>query len=439
MRGLAIPGVAAATAFAVLSACIVGASVVRADTCYETASVAIDCTAKSGAPQKATPKPSNTPSLREQLRERLGNAATVKAAPASADALNQRIVDARGRAEQALSEASSASDPERLKALKQDYAAAKADLDKAYDDAAVAAGSPDGRKAILDMKKQVDDRYAQEASQAAWNSDAAAAPPSEQPAPPAGPDNVTAIGDSVYVCDGPVAGANNVSCREVSRDGKQCLAVTLADGAMGWRDSTATPCTENDLAQRDAFQTAQRDSTWSGEFGADENRRAADLNAMSASCRAHFSTLLEGADLQDKEKAYAGYAGLRAECDAAIKKLAADANATLPERALNERLSGMMAKAMGGDPDALVAAVGERKYDDGGSYDPGEVLDFSIQLLNLFGNAASLYANTHGGGAATPGIVQGVSRPAGVSRTYGQGAPTRPPPVYRPSDISGTH
>jgi hypothetical protein len=63
-------------------------------------------------------------------------------------------------------------------------------------------------------------------------------------------------------------------------------------------------------------------------------------------------------------------------------------------------------------------------------------------LLNLFGNAAGTYAAMHGGGgggAATPGIVRGVSRPAGVSRTYGQGAPTRPPPVYRPSDISGTH
>jgi len=90
--------------------------------------------------------------------------------------------------------------------------------------------------------------------------DAPAAATSAPPAAPARTDNVSQIGGAVYVCDSAIARASNAACREISADGTQCTAVTLADGAIGWRDSVATPCRDDDMAQRSAFLDGNKDA-----------------------------------------------------------------------------------------------------------------------------------------------------------------------------------
>lgn len=159
---------------------------------------------------------------------------------ATAAALSERIQDAGARANAALADPNAPGAQDR-------YNAAMKDLHSAYDDAVKAdSGQAD---AIRAAEKQADDSTSQRAANAGWNTPAAA---DAAPAKPAGPDNVTAVGSDVYVCDGPIAGANNVSCRQMSAAG-QCTNVTLADGGVGWQDSISTPCSDSDKSQRAAF------------------------------------------------------------------------------------------------------------------------------------------------------------------------------------------
>jgi hypothetical protein len=157
---------------------------------------------------------------------------------------------------------------------------------------------------------------------------------------------------------------------------------------------------------------------------------------MSPQCQAQLNRLLEGADKSDKEKAYAAYGALRAECDAQIRRAAEAAQVGLPERVLSSRASEAMRKAMSGDPGRLAEAYADRGYD--GGYDVGEVINFGFALLGLLGGVAGVYAAIPGGGyyAAGSGGNFSTLNPRARS-TYGQGGPTGPVAPTNRSTITG--
>lgn len=279
------------------------AAFARADTCYETAQVNIDCSAKSGggaAAGKPAPAPSN---LREILRQSLSRGGTAKSAAPSADALNKAITDAAERARRALAAASGTSDPaQQDKALKA-YNAAIADLDKAYD-RAIDAASPDSRAEIEELKDQAEQRLLKDAD-AAFAAQREAADAAREAARPPEPDNVGMAGDYVFVCDGPVDG-DHVSCREIQPDGSSCVAAIAFQGEVNWRDSTATPCSREDLAQRTAYLARHpQDDTRLGKaqrpFALDEK----------ANCKAIIADYIAKAKQQDGPGARADYEKLR--------------------------------------------------------------------------------------------------------------------------------
>ena len=277
------------------------AAFAHADTCYETAQVNIDCSAKSGGGAAAgKPAPSRT-ELRELLRKRLAEPKTGdKPPPVSAEALSKSIHDAEARAERALAAASSTADPARQdKALKA-YNAALKDLDKAYDTAAQEADTDAGHDRLLEMKAEAEEQLAREANErfAAQRAAAEAARPHD-------PDNVGMIGDKIIVCDAPVDG-DHANCREMQHDGNSCVAVIAFQGEVNWRDSTATPCSSADLAQRTAFLARHAD-----EEARLKNRQADFALDTTANCKAIIADYVKKAEAQDGPGARADYEKLR--------------------------------------------------------------------------------------------------------------------------------
>jgi hypothetical protein len=234
------------------------------DTCYETAQVNIDCTAKSGGATTPRPAPS-TSQLRDTLRQSLEGGAAAKPTPVSAEGLAKSIRDAEARAQRALDSAAHASDPaQQDKALKA-YNGAIKDLDAAYDKAAGEAATEGGRDKLLQMKADDEEAFATKANDAF-----AAQLEAAQAALPKGPDNVGMTDGYVFVCDGPLQ-SDHVSCREIQPDGKSCVAVIAFEGKVNWRDSAGTPCNAQDLALRTAY-LASHD-------GAGEQAQGAAMNA----------------------------------------------------------------------------------------------------------------------------------------------------------------
>ncbi len=246
------------------------------------------------APKQAAPKPppQNNDSLRDRLRRELDKAAAAKP---SLEELNKRVVDARKKVDAALA------DP-NAPGAKQRYDAAMKDLHSAYADSVKAY--PDKADALQRQENQDAAHAGSLAAAAGWDAPVVpAAAVDATPSKPAGPDNVTAVGDKVYVCDGAIAGANNVSCREISADGGQCTGVTLADGGMGWRDSIATPCHSGDMEQRNAFLAANPDAAAAG--------RAAPpgFSMSSDATNAEIRRLVDEAEKNEWNEAMADPAG----------------------------------------------------------------------------------------------------------------------------------
>ena len=284
-----------------------------------------------GAQPGAAPTQPRPTSLREQLRRALSSGRTGKTSPkTSPAALANSVASARDGVTRALGEAAMASDPQQAAKARRDYNAALARLDRAYDAAANAA-SPQGRAELLDMKSRDDANFASAAGRVGLS---AAAP--AQPAPAAAasqpPAHIAAAKGLVYVCDKAIAGGNNVSCREISADGSQCTNVTLADGDIGWRDSIATPCRGDDLAQRQAFLAAHPDvaaavNGTQAPFAMDSAGTAAEiarltaepvdpeaekaLAAMSPECRAILQNYIAAAQANDGPGATAQYAAMK--------------------------------------------------------------------------------------------------------------------------------
>jgi hypothetical protein len=196
----------------------------------------------------AQQQPQQGDSLRDKLRQSLSSGSNNQTSgnntPQSAEQLNQRVLDARGRIDSALSDPSAPDSHQR-------YDAAMKDLRSAYHDAEQTF--PD--KASTFQQQEQND--AQSADSRASNVTWASPDTPPEPDQPKAPDNVMAQGNNVYVCDSAIGG-NNPSCREISPSG-ECTGVTMSDGEPGWRDSTSTPCSPGDLDQRQAYLDAHPD------------------------------------------------------------------------------------------------------------------------------------------------------------------------------------
>lgn len=150
------------------------------------------------------------------------------------------------------------------------------------------------------------------------------------------------------------------------------------------------------------------------------------IAAMSPTCKALLTQVLEGADTGDNAKAQAAYGTLRgAECDSQIRTLALAANTGLPERKYTSRARSLLDKADKGDLGATAERIGDRTP---ASFDNGEILDFAIAAFTFGANVAIGFSPSAGGTFSSMGRT--------VTHTYGQGAPARPAPVQRGSTIT---
>lgn len=439
MRRMAVFGIAAAML-------LTAADSSRADTCYETAQVNIDCSSKQGAAGgTAAQSNNNATSLRDQLRRALQSKSATAPSTAQAkaiDAAEQRWADAQARAQDATYRAQQTDDPAAKAQLKQQYDSAMRDLHQAGADLIKAA--PQQKSKIQALLKDYDAQGAKAAAAAGLETPpkAAAAPPQQ----PAAPSNVAQIGDNTYVCDGPVAGANNVSCRQISADGKQCTNVTLADGDVGWQDSIATPCRPSDLTQRKAFLARNKDAAAAVAnaqpgfaMGSDETRREIDrlnqpeltaaLNSLPKACRADFEKFLSSGEAKSKAnaaQAAASYAKLdkNPQCRDAVKRIAAALNVGLPHRKIaagerndwNAALAGPQRASIDEIPDIDVSNIPDT------GFDPGDSLDSAIDMLNALS----------GGLGALSGSMRSMPsyRPAPAYRPAPSVRPSGPPAQY---------
>jgi hypothetical protein len=261
----------AVTSCGIAALLLVAAPPAFADTCYDLAnSQNLDCSSPRGdAPSRAAPKPAapDNSKLRDELRRRLGSA-NDRQEQAAAEQLRRRIGEAQSRADTALREPAAPGARER-------YDAALKDLRRAYDDAEKQV-SPQGRAAVAESRKAVEAHYAELAARADWQAAAPAASPqapADNAQAAAVPANIAEVNGYVFVCDGPVDSAH-VSCREIQHDARQCIAIMLDEGVLGWRDSIDTPCSASDLAQRQAFLASNREAA-----------EIAAAAAMSDECR----------------------------------------------------------------------------------------------------------------------------------------------------------
>jgi hypothetical protein len=273
----------------------------RALNCYETAQVNIDCSAKTGAAGSAAPAnpgPSTT-QLRELLQKRLATRGSTAKAPAvSAEALSKSIHDAEDRAHHALDAAAGTADPvQQDKALKA-YNAAVKDLDAAYDRAAKAADSAEGRDRLIKMKAEAEQELTDDANRK-FAAQRAAAEAAQAAAKGPEPDNVGMTNGYVFVCDGPLKG-DHVSCHEIQPDGTYCVAVMAFDGVINWRDTATTRCSPQDLAQRAAY-LARHDA-------APDQAQMAARNAPG--CQAMIGNYVQAAQAHDGARSQEAFEAL---------------------------------------------------------------------------------------------------------------------------------
>jgi hypothetical protein len=433
----------------------------RADTCYETAQVNIDCSPKglgSNASQASQTSigavHTQSQDLRDKLRKALENTKNALASsPAIADA-EQRWADAQAEAGNATKQALQTDDPDLKAQLKQQYESAMQDLHQAGAD--LIKADPQQRSTIQALLKDYDTRGTKAAIAAGLE-----APPAPRAAaaprqPPAPPDNVAQIGSNTYVCDGPVAGANNVSCRQISADGK-CTNAMLADGDVSWQDSIDTPCNAGDLAQRKAFLGQDKNvaaAVASARPGLDvdpgETRREIDrmnqpglssaLDSLPKACRADFEKFLASGEQKSQAnaaQAAASYAKLdkNPQCRDAMKRIAAVLNVALPHRKIaagdrndwNAALSGPQRASIDAIPDIDVGNIPDT------GFDPGDSLDSAIDMLNALSGGLGALSDSMPSYRPAPAYRAPAPRPT-PTYTYTPGRNSG-----NNSDITGTH
>lgn len=439
---------------AIAASCIGMSPTARADTCYDPNNVNFDCTAQpkqSGAPKPAAGAQQNT--LREELRRNLSDGGGTSAQAKNIAAIKERWVDAQQRAQDATDRGMQTSDPQERAQLKHQYETAMRDLRKAGND--LMRADPQEKGTIEALLKEYETKGAEAAAQAGFTAPSPAAPSAPAAAPR--PDNVTVIGDKVYVCDGTIAGVNNVSCREISADGTQCLAVTLADGVVGWRNSTPMPCRPDDLAQRKAFLAQDAGAAAAvanapPAFTMDPSQTDREVRRLTGDpqCQALVQNYIAAAQANDGPKAFAGYNALKEaggcgvldKVDRPMPAASVDGPSVDDPRFISRGATPLSDQVVGGcdaAPDVCAARVRELRA--GTSPDAiaalySNAISIGLQLGTMMGNAML-------SGVPTPAAGRGAStnmnsignRP--VQHTYGQGHPNNPAPPQSQSTITG--
>lgn len=362
------------------------------------------------APAPAT-QASQPSKLREELKRRLDAA---KVRDEQANRLADRVVDARERADDALRRGSEATDDASRAKAQRDYAQASKDLSRAYD--AAAAATPGGRDELLQMKQQDVAAYEARASQ----SFRAAAPP---PAPPT--SYLPKSDQNTFAYCEPPDQKRLQTCYTAPRRGYSCTKLIFKDGDQMWTDKQSTCESTFVLEERNKHFANLRSPP--PQFGEGDRQRDEALAAMSPQCRRDLNALLQNIDHRQSTQTEAAYIKLRAQCEEALRRLAQNADARLPERRLNDRARSALQQAMSRQPGQIAESVGDRRYD--ASYDIDEIIGLGLQLSNLLSGVAGIYALRN-----PPPMPATVRQPTG---TYGQGAPLKPAPRNRPSDITG--
>lgn len=380
--------------FAIAGAALLGPTPrAHADVCYKDAAqtqVTTDCAGpqdyeirhgrRKPAAQRAAP---DRNSLRERLRRSLNEDAAQRA---QASKIADRIAKAQDRATDALRRGNEATDAAGRAKAQRDYTAAMKDVSRAYD-AGDAAMTPEQRADWQQMKQQALADFEGKATQAFTAPIATAAAAPEAPRKTPNPH-------AFQHCEPGLNRHNMAVCYEFSRTGESCIRQLTQNGDSLW-DERQPQCERKDLFKaRDAYfkklDQQRRAAEGPPQFGDGDRRRLAALSALSPKCLRQLNTLLENADNRDKDKANAAYITLLADCEASMRKLAHEADARLPERRLSERSRRALDLAMSRDPHRVAESVADRRYD--APYNVDEIIDFGLQLTDLLGGAAGVYA-----------------------------------------------
>jgi len=370
-------------------------------------------------PAAAAPvKPAAGESLRDKLRRAMKERV---AKSAEANRIAGRITDAQDRAKDALRRGNESADPDTRAKARLDFNKAMKDLTKAYADAD--ALIPADKRADWQQMKQNAIADLQKQSEQAFGGSTVTTARTPSPAPNP---------DVFEHCENETTRYGVKTCYQAPRMGLSCTMVHKQGGEVIWSDHQQ-PCKNTRILEMRNEYFNRREVAGRSGNGTMQSAPAASL---SVKCKSELNALLEGARKRDGGKAHAAYAALRADCDEAIRKLARDANARLPERRLSARASGALARAM--SREALPEAGAGSSRDVGNpqaqeAYNVDEVIGLGLDLLALLNGVAAAQASRS---APSP-----AASPAAQPRpTYGQGAPT---PAYRaprakPSDITGT-
>lgn len=319
-----------------------------ADTCYETAQVNIDCSAKSpGAPQQG--QPTGATNQWNDLRQRL-----YQSLHADEIARNSRIQEIKDLADAAI----------------RDYRNGDLQSASSFYGAAVSAAGDD-------------------------------------------PDIAARL--QRYVEAGTGVPLNSWYGQATTNSAAAPAAVAVPAAAEQPADPPAPP----------AFLGIENDPEYKKLLEDPRSQQVQEvMKSLSPECQQIFGSFLQAAENHNSDAASAAYGQLRDRCDAQIHHVAEEAGASLPERVLNDRMMGLARRAMGNDPNAVVAGIGGRAGEAGGGgdgYDAAEVMNFGLALLGILGNASAL-------------SVRPVSIPSSMPRMAAPTlrAPTPPPPMYRP-------
>ncbi len=292
---------------------------------------------QSGRPQARKPAaqegaaPSTGSTLRETLRKKLKESAL---RDAQANRLADRITDAKDRASDALRRGNEATDPAGRAQARSDYVKAMKDLSKAYD-AVGASASPEKRAEWQQDKQQAVAEFEGQAGQAFVATASVSAPAAS---------TLPASTSELFVtCDSPDRKGMQ-TCYTAPRRGLSCTKLLFKGGDRMWTDEQSV-CESTPVLERRNGYFARLKSP-PPDFGEGDRKRAEAVSALTPQCKARLNALLENAEKGDREKAYGAYAALRAECEAAFRKLAREADVRLPERQLSDRARGALERAM---------------------------------------------------------------------------------------------
>lgn len=387
-------------------------------------------------PATNTPRSAETLRLREQLKRALAERDASAGRNSDLQRYQDRINDAGARIDAAVK------DPQAPNA-QQNFNAALKDLQRAYDDAANAAPE---RAEEFARAKAANERYATDLSESAWP--AAAASASVDQAAPAPQESNVGVGEGgrVFVCDGPTQ-APKAFCREIQPGSNQCFALIAMEGVVTWRDSTATPCSADDLKQRDAY-LAQHPNEAAVQPDAPFTMTEAQVAQLE--CKARISAYIDAAQAQDGPAAQQAYEALRekggcgvlAQAELQAKQQADSAAASDPRFVKRGDTPMLNQTAALCDREAAVCEQVVNQLRAGTSREAtaalyANAISIGLQVGAMLGtavlNAQAASMTTAGGGGTNMNSI-GNRR---IHSTYGSGGPLTPAPRTPPSDITG--